>query len=75
MLCYTNKSPWARLLTLHWPTCNVINLVSRSGEERQLNAVNIFEHDDFGVCIRKVVDSRWNDLCPSYVTVSGGHRD
>ena len=30
-LCYTNKSPWARLLTLHWPTCNTINLVSRSG--------------------------------------------
>ncbi|KAI4898339.1 hypothetical protein NFI96_024570, partial [Prochilodus magdalenae] len=26
MLCYTNKSPWARLLTLHWPTCNMINL-------------------------------------------------
>ncbi|KAI4877751.1 hypothetical protein NFI96_007848 [Prochilodus magdalenae] len=21
MLSYTNKSPWARLLTLHWPTC------------------------------------------------------
>ncbi|KAI4889833.1 hypothetical protein NFI96_024759, partial [Prochilodus magdalenae] len=24
--CYTNKSPWARLLTLLWPTCNTINL-------------------------------------------------
>ena len=48
MLCYTNKSPWARLLTLYWPTCNVINLVSRSGYERQLNTVNvktIWEHE------------------------------
>ncbi|KAI4888480.1 hypothetical protein NFI96_001822, partial [Prochilodus magdalenae] len=26
MLCYTNESPWARLLTLHWPTCNMTNL-------------------------------------------------
>ena len=41
MLSYTDKSPWARLLTLHWPTCNMINLVSLSGQERQLNAINV----------------------------------
>ena len=43
-LGYTNKSPWARLLTLHWPTCNMINLVSHSGEECQLNAVASCDH-------------------------------
>ncbi|KAI4882467.1 hypothetical protein NFI96_027581 [Prochilodus magdalenae] len=29
-LSYTNKSPWARLLTLRWPTCNMINLCYKS---------------------------------------------
>ncbi|KAI4873687.1 hypothetical protein NFI96_003841 [Prochilodus magdalenae] len=51
-LCYTSKSPWARLLTLHWPTCNMATLdyredgmdlgsdaSSRSGSESNSNKV------------------------------------
>ncbi|KAI4904963.1 hypothetical protein NFI96_002250 [Prochilodus magdalenae] len=43
-LCYTNKSPWARLLTLHWPTCKRLTLCASKTCTNNLSS--------FELCVR-----------------------